>query len=871
MSGGTAPPPPLGDHPHGIDISHPNYAFDSVIWHSPPTLLNEGFTTADTLQLRTSNDSVYHTVGNPTTWHRYITFGYHVYDHCFQFDTQWERMSKNRTDTLKFIWESYCYQTSRDLPISSHLERWAQDIAKPYLLHHSHSLGVDTTDPRKARRVYDETDLMEVDEDSEENNKKPAAIDEATWKTVQGKHKSTRDAIDTPLPETPPRNSNTITEVNQPTPQTPAPPTTTKHQTPTTILKNTHVNDGTLRVTVRWKPETFTDLRETDAAWNLAATDTIHYILTTVEDATLFPWMNGSTTPTIPSLDLTPDNLLQYLAPRVTTIESMQMFVFSFRLCLTTGPGKWINSSATKNNLKLHKVEVSLSNSSSDSGDIISVAGYIFYKHPKYTQRTYFLSHLRRQLPPTTPFFDIGYHRKTPTGQDIPHLVVRCGENHVGPLTEILSAYLDGTKTSVFLGRLLLSKMSTLEVDAIFQTHADYTAKTRIIALAPIIQNVDIIRTEHRTSGNIDRNTREWATTLCDSKGKSLQCDADNGGDKRRAQLLVPEEHLDQAHIELKLYKESISTFTQREAEFTNLIQETYPQAIYVPTRAVQNNLALIQQRSACAVWEQAPDSVRAANPPTGATYRPPTSTSPKKKTLFPHAASKPKVTPPSTPTEQVPIDKLHATQADQLATDDTVTTQSQMTKSHTTTQNRFYELEAAIRKQQTALQRHTTELQQVNERAVTTLELCQETSRNVLDLRDDTTNQLRELRQEAENQARDQRESFARMTAMIEQLTHRQSRRLHQTEETQATDTDSDGSNEADDLSEDDMSTNSRKATTSQALLQPSPRHKKDKRKVRENGLLSVRTNLNPKHPPSDQDPSAQYKIQRTPDDGDT
>jgi hypothetical protein len=341
--------------------------------------------------------------------------------------------------------------------------------------------------------------------------------------------------------------------------------------------------------------------------------------------------MNGSTTPTIPSFDLTPDNLLQYLAPRVTTIESMKMFVFSFRLCLTTGPGKWINGNATKTNLKLHKVEVSLSNSSNDSGDTISVAGYIFYKHPKYTQRTYFLSHLRHQLPPTTPFSDIGYHRKTPTGQDIAHLVVRCGENHVGPLTEILSSYLDGTKTSVFLGRLLLSKMSTLEVDAIFQTHADYTTKTRVIALAPTIQNVDIIRTEHRPSGNIDRNTREWATTLCDSKGKSLQCDADNNGDKRRAQLLVPEEHLEQANIALKLYKESISTFTQREAEFTNLINDTYPQAICVPTRAVQNSLALIQQRSACAVWEQAPETVREATQPIGATYRPPTLTSPKK------------------------------------------------------------------------------------------------------------------------------------------------------------------------------------------------------------------------------------------------
>ena len=871
MSGGTAPPPPLGDQPHGIDISHPNYAFDSVIWHPPPSLSNDGFTTADTLHLRTTNDSVYQTVGNPTTWHRYITFGYHVYDHCFQFDTQWERMSKNRTDTLKFVWESYCYHIAKDLPISSHLERWAQDIAKPYLLHHSHSLEVDTTDPRQARHVYDEPDLMEVDDDSDDNNKKPEAIDEATWKTVQGKHKqrTAREAITTPLPETPPRGKPTTNDT-PPNPQQ-ARPTPQITQTPTTILKNTHVNDGTLRVTVRWKPEAFEELRETDAAWNLAATDTIHYILATVEDATLFPWMNRSTTPTIPSLELTPDNLLQYLAPRVTTIDSMLMFVFSFRLCLTTGPGKWINSNATKNNLKLHKVEVSLSNSSSDSGDIISVAGYIFYKHPKYTQRTYFLSHLRRQLPTTTPFFDIGYHRKTPTGQDIPHLVVRCGENHVGPLTEILSAYLDGTKTSVFLGRLLLSKMSTQEVDAIFQTHADYTAKTRVITLAPIIQNVDIIRTEHRSTGNIERNTREWATTLSDSKGKSLQCDADNGGDKRRAQLLVPEEHLEQANKELKLYKESISTFTQREAEFTNLIQETYPQAIYVPTRAVQNNLALIQQRSACAVWEQAPDTVRKTTPPIGATYRPPTQTSPKK-TLFPHAASKPKVTPPSTPKESKTADPTQAAHIAHLETDDTVTTHSLMTKSQTTTQNRFYELEAAIRKQQTALQRHTTELQQVNERAVTTLELCQETSRNVLDLREDTTNQLRELRQEAENQAREQRDSFARMTTMIEQLNNnRQTRQPTQTEETQEKDTASEDSNDDEDESEDDMSTTSRHATTSQELLQPSPRHKKDKRKARDKGLRSVRTNLNPNQPPYDQDPSAQYKIRRTPDAGDT
>ena len=188
------------------------------------------------------------------------------------------------------------------------------------------------------------------------------------------------------------------------------------------------------------------------------------------------------------------------------------MYVFSFRLCLSTGAGKWIGDKHTKKNLERQNVEVNISNSSCDSGETISIAGYIFFKHPKYTQRKYYLANLRRHLQATTPFFDIGYHRKTPTGQDIPHLSIKCGQKHVGSLTEILSAYLDGTNTATFLGRLLLSKMSTAEVDALFQTHADYMTNTRIITMAPIIQNVDILRTEHRDTEILERNTREWAT-----------------------------------------------------------------------------------------------------------------------------------------------------------------------------------------------------------------------------------------------------------------------------------------------------------------------------------------------------------------------
>jgi hypothetical protein len=267
------------------------------------------------------------------------------------------------------------------------------------------------------------------------------------------------------------------------------------------------------------KPTDFTELTIDEPNWNLKATDTMHYILETVSDAIVYPWKSTSATPPIPSLELNPENLLLYLAPKITPIDSIQMFVFSFRLCLSSGPGKWINNKVTKQNFEKLGVEVNISNASSDSGETISVAGYIFFvKHPKFTLRSYYLSHLRRHLPASTPYFEIGYHRKTPMGQDIQHLSIRCGENHTAALTEILSTFIDGTNTAVFLGRLLLSKMTTAEVDSIIQTHADYMVNTRTISMAPTIQNVDIICTETTGTTTIDRNTRDWATSIRECK-----------------------------------------------------------------------------------------------------------------------------------------------------------------------------------------------------------------------------------------------------------------------------------------------------------------------------------------------------------------
>ena len=99
MAEATGPPLPLGNYPNGVDISHPNYAIDSVNWHEPPKQFSEKYMNTASMTLRTTNDAAYKIVGNANTWNHYVLFGYHAYDHCFQFDTQWERITLPGTYT----------------------------------------------------------------------------------------------------------------------------------------------------------------------------------------------------------------------------------------------------------------------------------------------------------------------------------------------------------------------------------------------------------------------------------------------------------------------------------------------------------------------------------------------------------------------------------------------------------------------------------------------------------------------------------------------------------------------------------------------------------------------------------------------------
>ena len=81
--------------------------------------------------------------------------------------------------------------------------------------------------------------------------------------------------------------------------------------------------------------------------------------------------------------------------------------------------------------------------------------------------------------------------------EKVPHLIVKCGENHVGALSEMLSTFLNGNNTTLFLGQLLLAKMETDEIDAVFQTHTDFVTNIQSLSLSPAVQNLDRVQTEY--------------------------------------------------------------------------------------------------------------------------------------------------------------------------------------------------------------------------------------------------------------------------------------------------------------------------------------------------------------------------------------
>ena len=74
------------------------------------------------------------------------------------------------------------------------------------------------------------------------------------------------------------------------------------------------MNDGTLRITRRWRPTKHHKLLADNTLWNYEATNLVHFILGTATGAVMYPWGTepGVAQP-ISFIDLTPDHLLDYI------------------------------------------------------------------------------------------------------------------------------------------------------------------------------------------------------------------------------------------------------------------------------------------------------------------------------------------------------------------------------------------------------------------------------------------------------------------------------------------------------------------------------------------------------------------------------
>ena len=387
------------------------------------------------------------------------------------------------------------------------------------------------------------------------------------------------------------------------------------------------INDGTQRLTVRWKPVQFDNLESNSSDWDQTLLTALCNIFHDHISRTAVVKWGEQHTPdnNAPLATITSETIRQYLSPNISVLKSNKTFIFGIRLCAPDNHlSAWITRANTRELLQTHHMEITISNSKSSSGNVIT-AGYILMKHPIYTQRYFFLLSLRKALPPNTPFFDLAIHRRTPHGETTAHIVVKCGENHITGLSEILSNYLDGQKnnTALFVASQAVKSMTQEEIGKMFDAHRQYVDDIQRLTLYPKVINIDRERPKQQGSNTITRSTRQWAQTLKTDQGKSLRCDVENGGADRRAYLLVVSQHLDRAKVELHNYLQALTTatrYSQRDHSDNDHrpAEPTRPTEIYIPTPAVMNNLKFLNTLTSAEVWKCAPTTIR--SPPASGT-----------------------------------------------------------------------------------------------------------------------------------------------------------------------------------------------------------------------------------------------------------
>jgi hypothetical protein len=339
----------------------------------------------------------------------------------------------------------------------------------------------------------------------------------------------------------------------------------------TRTIREAQINDGTVRITMLLKPKEFANWSDEDAWYTFDALlrDLMDHHPDQVK---IYPWKNESALPILDSSIISQDpapKLETYLAAPVLRVQDKSTFIAVIRAAIPMSASALLRP--VKTLMDETGLSLRISNSTSAGGDIV-YAGDIYFKHPTHTHRYHYLKHLQSTLPENTPHFDLNI--SPGRNGEPPKLKIMCGKNHLSVLSEILTAHLNGKKTTeYFLSHILAKKTSQQELDRIISKQRHFL-ETSVTIPVPMLTNLDLVRTERFPTGKtIQRTLRGWARQLKDTRGNSLYCDVDKG--KGKVVLICPQASQSAAEIALQQYRERL-----KEANTTHSVYDNLP----VPT-----------------------------------------------------------------------------------------------------------------------------------------------------------------------------------------------------------------------------------------------------------------------------------------------
>ena len=117
----------------------------------------------------------------------------------------------------------------------------------------------------------------------------------------------------------------------------------------------------------------------------------------------LYQWESEDLISSKSAQNLTATELRDFISPAVTFLHAQHQIVFGLRIGFVNTPGQWMRTDAIKTFFKSQQIAVSVSNSKSTSGKMVT-AGYVLLKAPNTTQLSRYTQFLRSVLPENTPY-----------------------------------------------------------------------------------------------------------------------------------------------------------------------------------------------------------------------------------------------------------------------------------------------------------------------------------------------------------------------------------------------------------------------------------------------------------------------------------